>query len=309
MNIIFMGTPEFSVPSLKRLIEEHTVSAVFTQPDRPKGRGNKISISPIKEEALKNNIPVFQPVKIKNDSESIDIIRKLNPDFIIVVAFGQILPKDILEIPKYGCINLHASLLPKYRGAAPINWAIINGESKSGNTTMLMDVGLDTGDMLLKSEVEIDDKMNAGNLHDILMKDGAELLIKTIKGISEEKITPQKQDHSKSCYAPMLDKVVSKIEWNNESKVILNKIRGLNPRASALTNYKNTTVKIYEAIISNNKSDKMPGTILEVSKDGIEVSTKDGGIIITKIQFPGGKPMTTGEYIRGNSIEKGVVLE
>ncbi len=309
MNIIFMGTPDFAVPSLKRLIEEHNVTAVFTQPDRPKGRGNKISITPVKEIALKNNIPVYQPLKIKSDPEAVEAIRKLNPDFIIVVAFGQILPKEVLEIPKYGCINLHASLLPKYRGAAPVNWAIIEGESKSGNTTMLMDAGLDTGDMLLKSEVEIGEKMNSGELHDILMNEGAELLIKTVKGVASGEILPEKQDDSKSCYAPMLDKTVSKLDWNNESRVIFDKIRGLSPKPSALTNYKNVTIKVYEAEIGSRKSDKNPGTILEVSREGIEVSTKDGSLILTKIQFPGGKPLTVDEYIKGNSIEKGVVLE
>ena len=183
MKIVFMGTPEFAVPSLKKLVEEHEVKAVLTQPDKPKGRGKKLAYSQVKEEALKHDIPVYQPIKLKDDKEIIEKLKEINPDFIIVVAFGQILTKEVLDIPKYGCINLHASLLPMYRGAAPLNWVIIKGEKKSGNTTMLMDVGLDTGDMLLKEEVEIHEDMTTGELHDILMISGGELLLKTIEGL------------------------------------------------------------------------------------------------------------------------------
>lgn len=181
MKIVFMGTPEFAVPSLQAIIDNFEVEAVFTQPDKPKGRGKKISMSPVKELALKHNIKVYQPERLKKEPQIIEELRSIKPDFIIVVAYGQILPKEVIDIPKYACINLHASLLPKYRGAAPINWAIIKGEKKSGNTTMLMDVGLDTGDMLLKQEVTITEDMTAGELHDILMKDGAKLLVETIK--------------------------------------------------------------------------------------------------------------------------------
>ena len=184
MRVVFMGTPDFAVPSLKAMIDNFQVSAVLTQPDKPKGRGKKLSMSPVKEKALLHDIPVYQPLVLKNDEDVKNIIKELKPDFIVVVAYGQILTKEILDIPKYGCINLHASLLPKYRGAAPLNWAIIKGEKVSGNTTMLMDVGLDTGDMILKSEVSITDDMTAGELHDILMIDGAELLVKTLKAVS-----------------------------------------------------------------------------------------------------------------------------
>jgi methionyl-tRNA formyltransferase len=304
-----MGTPEFAVPSLKKLIEKYNVSAVFTQPDRPKGRGKKISMSPVKEEALKHNISVYQPVKIKNDKESIELLKKLEPDFIIVVAFGQILPKEILEVPKYGCINLHASLLPKYRGAAPINWAIINGEFKSGNTTMLMDIGLDTGDILLRSEVDIREDMTAGELHDYLMIDGSDLLVDTIESLRRGEIRPEQQDSSKSCYAAMLSKDIAKIDWNQDSRRIKDLIRGLNPWPVAYTEYDNNIMKIYEADIINIKTGKEPGYILRTGKEGIEVATADGVLLVKSIQFPGGKPMKVEEYIKGNIIKDGVVLK
>lgn len=282
MKIIFMGTPDFAVPSLEALIEKFGVQCVFTQPDRPKGRGNKVTMSPVKEVALKNNIPVLQPIKLKNNSEMIELIKGYKPDFIIVVAFGQILPKDILDIPKYGCINLHASLLPKYRGAAPINWCIINGELESGNTTMLMDIGLDTGDMLLKQTITLDDKITAGELHDILSDNGAKLLIESIEGLVNETIIPVKQDDSLSNYAPMLNKNLAEIDWNKSSKEIHNLIRGLNPRPVTYTYYKGITMKIYESELVDKNSNLEPGTIIDVSKSGIEVTTKDKVLLIKK---------------------------
>lgn len=309
MKIVFMGTPEFAVPSLERLIKEFGVKAVFTQPDRPKGRGKKLSISPIKEVVLRENIKILQPQKLRDDREAIEFLKKLSPDFIIVVAYGQILSKEILDIPKYGCINLHASLLPKYRGAAPINWAIINGEKFSGNTTMFMDVGLDTGDMLLKDEFKIEDNTTAGELHNKLMESGGELLVKTINGLVEDSIEPEKQKDEESCYASMLDKKMAKINWNLESEDIKNLIKGLNPWPLAYTYYKGTMMKIYEAEIIDKKEDFSPGFIIDVSKGGIKVATKDGILLLKKIQFPSKKPMYVEEYIRGNKIEKGIILE
>lgn len=308
MKIVFMGTPAFSVPSLERLIEEFSVEAVFTQPDRPKGRGKKLAASPVKEIALKHNIPVFQPVRLKQDIECINALRDIQPDFIIVVAFGQILPKDVLDIPKYGCINLHASLLPKFRGAAPINWAIISGEKKSGNTTMLMDVGLDTGDMLLKNEVEISKHMTYGELHDALMNSGAELLIKTIKGVVDGTIVPEKQDGDKSTYASMLNKELARIDWNHPARDINNLIRGLNPAPVAFTEYNGLTMKIYEADVMDTPANFAPGHIISVSKEGIKVAAEDSVLNIKKIQFPGGKPLRVEDYIRGNTIEEGIDL-
>ena len=302
MKIVFMGTPEFAVPSLKKIIETYGVESVFTQPDKPKGRGKKMAYSPVKEVALENNIKVFQPVKLKEDTEALEYLKELKPDFIIVVAFGQILTKEVLDIPKYGCINLHASLLPMYRGAAPLNWAVIKGEKKSGNTTMLMDVGLDTGDMLLKDEVEITDNMTAGELHDVLMDRGAELLINTIDGLYNGSIIPEKQSEE-TFYAKMLNKELGRINWNNSAKDIHNLIRGLNPWPIAHTTYDDKSMKIYESEVLCENSNKEPGTIINVSKEGMKVSTGSGVLLIKKIQFPNGKPLTIEQYINANELE------
>lgn len=309
MNIVFMGTPDFAVPSLKRLIKDHNVVAVFTQPDRSKGRGNKVTTSPVKDVALQYNIPIFQPEKLKSDIETINSIKVLKPDFIIVVAYGQILSKEVLDIPAYGCINLHASLLPKFRGSAPINWAIINGEKVSGNTTMLMDVGIDTGDMLLTSSFSISEEMTAGELHDLLMEDGAELLSKTIDGVINNSIVPIKQDDSISNYAPMFDKNNVRINWKDSNTKITNMIRGLVPKPCAVTNYNDITIKILASKAMDSTTNSAPGLILGVDNNGIEVSCGDGTVLITRLQFPGKKPMDVAEYIRGNIIEKGVVLQ
>lgn len=307
MKIVFMGTPDFAVPSLEALIDKFGVEAVFTQPDRPRGRGKKMVFSPVKEIAVKHDIKVFQPEKLKDDIEAVEYLKELKPDFIIVVAFGQILTKEVLDIPKYGCINLHASLLPMYRGAAPLNWVIINGEEKTGNTTMLMDVGLDTGDMLLKDEVEITKNMTSGELHDILMNRGGELLIKTIEGLAEGSITPEKQE-GETCYAKMLSKETGKINWNNSAQDIHNLIRELNPRPIAHTTYKGEPMKIYESEVLLQSSNKEPGVIIEVNKKGMKVSTGNGILLVKKIQFPNGKPLTIEQYINGKEIEVGCKL-
>lgn len=309
MKIVFMGTPEFAVPSLKKINEIYGIEAVFTQPDKPKGRGKKIGISEVKEEALKYNIPIFQPLKLKNDEESIKYLKDLKPDFIIVVAYGQILTKEILDIPKYGCINLHASLLPMYRGAAPLNWAIINGEKKSGNTTMLMDVGLDTGDMLLTDEVDICPNMTAGELHDILKEQGAQTLIKTIDGLINGTITPIKQE-GETFYAKMLNKELAQINWNNTATEIHNLIRGLNPWPIAYTNYNEERMKIFESEVLTEKTDKEIGSIISVNRSGIKVACGNETILlIKKIQFPNSKPLMINEYLNGNTLEVGVILK
>lgn len=308
MKIVFMGTPEFAVPSLKRLIEEFEIAAVFTQPDKPKGRGKKLAMSEVKEAAIKYSIPVFQPERLKNDTELIKMLKEMEPDFIIVVAYGQILTKEVLNIPKYGCINLHASLLPKYRGAAPINWAIINGEKITGNTTMFMDIGLDTGDMLLKSEVVITENMTAGELHDILKENGAELLAETIKGVASGNIKRIKQDQNEGIYASMLNKEMAALSWNKPAQEIHNLIRGLNPWPVAYTHYKEQVMKIYSSRLSDNKTDKIPGTVLKVFKGGLEVACNGSVLIVKTIQFPGGKPMSVEEYIKGHEIEENTVL-
>ena len=307
MKIVFMGTPDFAVPSLKELIKKYDVKAVFTQPDKPKGRGKKVAFSPVKEVAVENNIPVYQPIKLKDDKEMIDKIKEINPDFIIVVAFGQILTKEVLDIPKYGCINLHGSLLPMYRGAAPIQWAVIKGEEKSGNTTMLMDEGLDTGDMLLKQEVEITPMMTAGELYDILKEKGSSLLIETIEKVSNNSITPVKQEGD-TFYAKMLNKEMGNIDWNNTAKDIHNLIRGLNPWPIAYTTYKGEKMKIFESKVLDNKKYEIYGKIINVSKKGISVTTKEGTLLITKIQFPNKKPLTVEQYINGHNIDENIIL-
>lgn len=305
MNIVFMGTPDFAVPSLKALIDEFGVKAVYTQPDRPKGRGKKLAMSPVKEVAVENNVTVFQPNSLRKEPEAVEALKALEPDFIIVVAFGQILPKEVLDIPKYACINLHGSLLPKYRGAAPIQWSVINGEKIAGNTTMLMDVGLDTGDMLLKDEVEITRYMTSGELYEKLKNRGANLLVETIKKMQKGEITPIKQNDEESCYAPMLNKEIAKIDWNKSAEVIHNHIRGLNPWPVATTQYEDKTMKIYESDFEEGKSDKEVGTIVEVNKKGIKVATSNGVLIIKKLQFPNGKPLMVQDFLNGNTIEEG----
>jgi methionyl-tRNA formyltransferase len=309
MKIVFMGTPEFAVPTLKACIENFNVTAVFTQPDKPRGRGKKLAYSEVKEEALKHNIEIFQPVKLKDDRDTIEKLKEMAPDFIIVVAFGQILPKEVLDISKYGCINLHASLLPKYRGAAPINWCIIDGEKYSGNTTMLMDVGLDTGDILLQSKVEITDNMTAGDLHDILMEDGAELMVKTIKAMANNEITPIKQDDSKSCYASMLNKEMAHLQWNQPAVNIVNLVRGLNPWPVAICKYKDKAMKVFLAEVKGENKGEKPATIVKVSKEGILVAATDKYVLIKEVQFPNGKRMTVANYLNGNTVEEGTILE
>ena len=316
MKIVFMGTPDFAVPSLKKMIEKYNVSAIITQPDKPSGRGKKVSISPIKEVGLSNQIPIFQPEKIRTDSVIINKLKELKPDFIIVVAYGQILTKEILDIPRLGCICLHASLLPMYRGSAPINWCLINGETKTGNTTMLMDTGIDTGDMLMRSEVEISESMTAGELYNLLKINGAELLEETINGIITGKICGVKQPNDGSSYVKMLNKQMAKIDWNDSSTNIHNLIRGLsswpykniNSWPTAYTYYKDIPFKIFKSKSLEANIIDPPGYIIDANDEGIKVATKNGILIIEILQFPGGKPLEVKEFLKGNKIENGVIL-
>lgn len=316
MKIVFMGTPDFAVPSLKKMIEKFNVSAIVTQPDKPSGRGKKVSISPIKEVGLSNEIPIFQPEKIRTDSVIINKLKEIEPDFIIVVAYGQILTKEILDIPKLGCICLHASLLPMYRGSAPINWCLINGEIKTGNTTILMDTGIDTGDMLMRSEVEISESMTAGELYNLLKINGAELLEETINGIITGKICGVKQPNDGSSYVKMLNKQMAKIDWNDSSINIHNLIRGLsswpykniNSWPTAYTYYKDIPVKIFKSKSLEADIINPPGYIIDANDEGIKVATKNGILIIEILQFPGGKPLEVKEFLKGNKIEKGIIL-
>ncbi|MTN16403.1 methionyl-tRNA formyltransferase, partial [Turicibacter sanguinis] len=300
MKIVFMGTPEFAVPCLQKIIDEgHEVLAVVTQPDKPKGRGKKLAMPPVKELALKYNIDVYQPVKAREES-FVEKLKEINPELIVVVAFGQILPKSILDIPKFGCVNVHASLLPKYRGAAPLNWVIINGEEKTGVTTMYMDVGLDTGDMILKSEIPLDDEITAGELHDKMMVQGAEVLKDTIDLISKGEAPREKQNDEETCYSPIMDKSLGNIDWSKSATDIHNLIRGVNPWPSAYTTYDKQTMKIWKTKVLDKLSEKTPGTILSVDKNGIEVSTGDKVLQISEIQMSGKKRMIVSEYIKGN---------
>ncbi|EJA6664488.1 TPA: methionyl-tRNA formyltransferase [Clostridioides difficile] len=308
MKIVFMGTPDIAVPCLQKIIDEkYEILGVVTQPDKPKGRGKKLGMSPVKELAIENNIPVYQPVKAR-DKEFIDKIKSLNPDVIVVVAFGQILPKEILEIPKLGCINVHVSLLPKYRGAAPINWVIINGEEKTGVTTMYMDEGLDTGDMILKTEVNLDENITAGELHDKMMNIGAETLKETLRLIEEGNVPREVQNHEEFSYAPIMNKSLGNIDFSKSAREIHNLVRGVNPWPSAYTTYNDVIMKVWKTKVLDEKSTKDVGTIIDVSKDGIKVSTIDNVLLIEEIQMPNKKRMLVGEYIKGNTIETGLVL-
>lgn len=308
MNIVFMGTPQFAVSSLQKLHENgHNIKLVITQPDKPFGRGKKIKKSEVKEKAEELGLEVFQPLKIKSE-DSVNLIKSLNPDLIVTIAYGQILSKDILDIPKFGCINVHASLLPKLRGAAPINWSIINGDEKTGVTTMLMDVGLDTGDMLLKEEVEITKNMTAGELHDILSEVGSELLINTINKIEDKTIVRVEQDHSISTYAHMLKKETSLINWNESAKNVHNMVRGLNPDQVAYFIYDDKNVKVYKTSYNNDVCKYEPGTVVKADKTGIYVVTSDGIIIIKELQMPGKNKMSIEDYLRGNKFPEMIKL-
>ncbi len=273
MKIVFMGTPEIAVPCLENLIEEnHEIIGVVTRTDKPKGRGKKLAMPPVKEIAVKNDINVYQPKRAR-DEDFINEIRVLSPDLIIVVAYGQILPKEILEIPKYGCVNVHVSLLPKYRGSAPINWVIINGEEKTGVSTMYMDEGLDTGDIILQKEINLNDEITAGELHDKIMYMGADLLKDTVNMIESGNAPRTKQVDSESSYAPIMDKSLGKIDFSKSAKEIHNLVRGVNPWPSAHTNYDGETMKVW------------------------------------KTKMPNKKRVLVGEYIKGNTIKTGVVLD
>jgi methionyl-tRNA formyltransferase len=309
MNIIFMGTPAFAVPSLERLHESrHKVVLVVTQPDKPSGRGKKLKKSEVKEKAEELGLEIFQPDKIKNE-ENIEVLKSYKPDAIVVVAYGQILSKDILNLPRLGCINVHASLLPKLRGAAPLNWALIKGEKKTGITTMLMNEGLDTGDMLLKAEVEIDENMNVGDLHDILMHKGADLLLETLEKLEKNELSPQKQDDSLSSYAPMINKEDRKINWKLPAKDIHNLIRGLSPWPTAYFTMDEDTVKVYKASYINDDSDYQPGYVIKANKDGIFVKAGEGAVILKEIQMPGKNKMPVEAFLRGNKFPEKIMLE
>ncbi len=305
MKVIFMGTPDFSVGTLKALVEAgHEVVLAVTQPDKPKGRGGKMQYPPVKETALELGIPVFQPKKVR-DPECIEELRKYHADIMVVIAFGQILPKEILEMTPYGCVNVHASLLPAYRGAAPIQWAVINGEKVSGVTTMQMDEGLDTGDMIMKTEIVLDEKETGGSLHDKLAESGAKLCVQTLKALEDKNATWEKQGESPTAYARMLDKKLGDIDWSQEAVSIERLIRGLNPWPSAYTGWNGKVMKIWEAEVIEEDTKEEYGTIVRVEKDGFCVQTGSGLLKVLALQIPGKKRMEADAFLRGYQIEKG----
>ena len=308
MNIVFMGTPDFAVGTLETLINsEHDVTAVVTQPDKPKGRGGKMMFTPVKEAAVKAGIEVYQPQKVK-DAEFIGVLKKLNPDVIVVVAFGQILPKEILELPKYGCINVHASLLPRWRGAAPMQWAILEGDEKTGVTTMQMAEGLDTGDMLLKAETVIEKEDTAETIHDRLSEMGKDLLLETLEKVEKGEIVPQKQDDSLSCYAKMLKKDMGKIDMNWDAAKVERYIRGMNSWPSAYAEFRGKTLKLWRANVLPWNTGHKPGMVVDVLKNSFIVQTGDGCLELLEVQLEGKKRMDAGSFLRGVKIEKGDCL-
>ena len=308
MKIIFMGTPDFSVGTLEALIEAgHEVVLAVTQPDKPKGRGKEMQFTPVKECALKYNIPVYQPRRVR-EAECIEELRKYGADIMVVVAYGQILPKEILEMTPYGCVNVHASLLPKYRGAAPIQWSIIDGEEVTGVTTMQMNEGLDTGDMLLKVEIPIEAKETGGSLHDKLAEAGAKLCVETLKGLEVGNITPIPQGETTTSYAKMLDKQLGNIDWNKSGVEIERLIRGLSPWPSAYTNWNDKVMKIWDAEVASGASESNPGTIVKVEKEAFYVQTGDGLLKVLELQIPGKKRMDAGAFLRGYQVKEGEML-
>ena len=305
MRIVFMGTPDFAVPSLQALIDAgHDVCAVYTQPDKPQGRKQILTAPPVKTLALEHDIPVFQPNTLKNEDEQARL-RELAPEVIIVVAYGKLLPKAVLDIPPHGCINVHGSLLPRWRGAAPIQWAVIAGDEMAGVTTMQMAEGLDTGDMLLTYETKVGEKETAGELFDRLAQSGAELLTETLVKLND--ITPRPQDDAQSCYAHMLDKQMAVIDWSKSAHEIDCLIRGLNPWPIALTTLSGERLKVFAAEKAAGNGE--PGAVLEADpKKGLTVACGEGALKLTEIQLVGGKRMKTTDFLRGHSLEVGVKL-
>lgn len=305
MRIVFMGTPDFAVPSLQALIDAgHDVCAVYTQPDKPQGRKQILTAPPVKTLALAHDIPVFQPNTLKNEDEQARL-RELAPEVIIVVAYGKLLPKAVLDIPPHGCINVHGSLLPRWRGAAPIQWAVIAGDEMAGVTTMQMAEGLDTGDMLLTYETKVGEKETAGELFDRLAQSGAELLTQTLVKLDE--ITPRPQDDAQSCYAHMLDKQMAVIDWSKSAHEIDCLIRGLNPWPIALTALSGERLKVFAAEKAAGNGE--PGTVLEADpKKGLTVACGEGALGLTEIQLVGGKRMKATDFLRGHAIEVGTKL-
>ena len=307
MKTVFMGTPDFAVPPLHALIEAgYEVAAVVTQPDKPKGRGKTLLPTPVKEEALMHEIPVYQPQRVRKNPEFLETLKEIDPDIIIVAAFGQIIPKEILELPKFGCINIHASLLPKYRGAAPIQQAVIDGEKESGVTIMQMGEGLDTGDMISKIIIPLAQDETGGSLFGKLAQAGAELLIKTLPSIEQGTAEREKQpEESPTPYAAMITKQMGLMNFSKPAEELERLVRGMNPWPSAYTFINGKTLKVWKCKVSGEQTDAIPGTVFLTDKEGIHVACEKGTLILTEVQLEGKKRMDTEAFLRGYNIEKG----
>lgn len=308
MKLIFMGTPDFAATALEALCEDgHEIVLVVTQPDKPKGRGHKMMPPAVKVVAENHGLPVYQPQSMKTD-DAYNYLINVPADLFVVAAYGQILPQRVLDIPKFGCVNIHASILPKYRGAAPIQWSIINGETETGVTTMQMNAGLDTGDMLVKKYVNISQEDTFETLHDKLADAGVETIRETILRIENGTLLPKPQDDACSCYAPMIDKTTGILDFKKDAHALYNLVRGLNPYPYASTTYNGTRFKVIRALPSSKNATGTIGEILSVSKDGMLVKCGSGGLLITDVQFDGKKKMPVSEFIKGNKLDAGVIL-
>lgn len=308
MKIVFMGTPEFAVPTLDAIVKAgHEVALVVTQPDKAKDRGKKLQFTPVKEKAVELGILVVQPEKVKKNDRLIQRLEEIDPDLIVVVAYGKILPKEILDLPKYGCINVHASVLPRHRGPAPIQHAILAGDDYSGVTIMKMEEGLDSGDMIATVKTLIGD-WTADQLHDELMMKGAKLLVEVLPNIEAGTAVFAKQDHEQATYAPMIFKEMGRIDFSKSAEEIERFIRAMNSWPGAYCNYKDTLLKIWDSLPLSENSSEPAGKIIDVTDDGIKISCGEGVILATVIQTPGKKGMSVSEFLRGNKIEKGVIL-
>ncbi len=308
MKVVYMGTPDFAVAPLEAIIQAgHQVTAVVTQPDKQKGRGKEVQMTPVKECALKHGIPVFQPVRIR-EQEAVEKLREFPADIFVIAAFGQLLSQEILDMPSFGCVNIHASLLPAYRGAAPIQWAVINGEKETGVTIMQMEKGLDTGDMLLKAVVPIEPKETGESLHDKLMEAGAELIVKALPLIEKGELVPEKQDDAKSSYASRLNKAMGRIDWKQDAAVLERLVRGLNSWPSAYTTFRGKTLKIWEADVIEKDAELGPGTVEGVEKSYLDVACGKGVLRICSLQLEGKKRMAVKDFLLGYEIKPGMTL-